>query len=638
MSDPFADLLSSFKGDSAQVSGQSTKNSSLNELLDRNTPVMTPSPTPSSWRDNISKSTVERKKQLHNDLLDDFLGQDSKLVNPLVRDSNGQSDVVVNNTQTLPKDDLDMVFEAFHSSASSLKPEVHSSQGGVISESAENVVDEVKDMEIAQLMSLGVSLGKAIEYYERGILYDDLVSRRKHDRKEIDNKNYGLLFDERQSKTFNVSSLASNLFSMGKDFIEDTLKPKERLEAAKNSFSSEITSRSQRKGDSFNQEYHAASLASEFAPLSLAGQLPNKEGSPITIQKERSSIPERTHQHSNRQDSTLAPIATASITPEKSAEETLLDFDGDHSVSEGVQGRLSAMEMESFTEFKEKGIRLFKAGNYHGALSEFEKSLNCLPREHPLRIVSLSNIIACQSKLGEHINGLKSIDLALGLLGSNIYSDVVIENTSPQKTYRQMATKIQIKHAEIQENMENYENALKIYSELLNNNVLGTNVLDGKRRCERIVYPEKFKAKPYVNNNKPPLPSNSCQSAPIANSIAVKMVKEQNKNIMKIEDERYRLHETVEQKIHVWSSGHEFDLRYLLSNLDSLLQWTEWKSVSSSDLVLPKKVKICYLKAISRTHPDKLPSNIKTENIMIAENVFMILNKAWEKFKVENHM
>ena len=60
-----------------------------------------------------------------------------------------------------------------------------------------------------------------------------------------------------------------------------------------------------------------------------------------------------------------------------------------------------------------------------------------------------------------------------------------------------------------------------------------------------------------------------------------------------------------------------------------------------TDLVLDNKVKIYYMKAVAKTHPDKINSNESTENKMIANGVFITLNEAWEhlrKVKVCNYI
>lgn len=57
-----------------------------------------------------------------------------------------------------------------------------------------------------------------------------------------------------------------------------------------------------------------------------------------------------------------------------------------------------------------------------------------------------------------------------------------------------------------------------------------------------------------------------------------------------------------------------------------------------TDLVLDKKVKITYLKAVAKVHPDKLGNNVTTEQKMIANGVFITINEAWETYKKMNNI
>jgi hypothetical protein len=51
---------------------------------------------------------------------------------------------------------------------------------------------------------------------------------------------------------------------------------------------------------------------------------------------------------------------------------------------------------------------------------------------------------------------------------------------------------------------------------------------------------------------------------------------------------------------------------------------------------MANKVKIAYMKAIAKTHPDKLPQDASTEVRLIAGLVFSTLNESWDKFKADN--
>lgn len=53
-------------------------------------------------------------------------------------------------------------------------------------------------------------------------------------------------------------------------------------------------------------------------------------------------------------------------------------------------------------------------------------------------------------------------------------------------------------------------------------------------------------------------------------------------------------------------------------------------------MIQPAKVKVKYMRAVSKLHPDKLSRGTGVKEEMIAAAVFSALNNAWEAFKVEN--
>lgn len=63
-----------------------------------------------------------------------------------------------------------------------------------------------------------------------------------------------------------------------------------------------------------------------------------------------------------------------------------------------------------------------------------------------------------------------------------------------------------------------------------------------------------------------------------------------------------------------WKKGKETNIRALLSSLDTIL-WDEfkgdWKPVNLSELITPSQVKIRYMKAIGKLHPDKVSFYLK---------------------------
>ncbi|KAJ3378718.1 hypothetical protein HDU84_007339 [Entophlyctis sp. JEL0112] len=104
------------------------------------------------------------------------------------------------------------------------------------------------------------------------------------------------------------------------------------------------------------------------------------------------------------------------------------------------------------------------------------------------------------------------------------------------------------------------------------------------------------------------------------------------------EEEKFRIKESVEAKskrqIDAWKRGKEQNLRALLSSLDMVL-WPEleWKTIGLSELITEAQVKVKYMKAVSKVHPDKLKQGTSVEHRLTANEVFGTLNRAWDAFK-----
>jgi len=70
---------------------------------------------------------------------------------------------------------------------------------------------------------------------------------------------------------------------------------------------------------------------------------------------------------------------------------------------------------------------------------------------------------------------------------------------------------------------------------------------------------------------------------------------------------KFAMKDDIDNIIFAWKKGKEDNLRALLSSLDKVL-WPElgWEGANLSDLITPQKVKIKYMKAVGRVHPDKV--------------------------------
>jgi hypothetical protein len=88
---------------------------------------------------------------------------------------------------------------------------------------------------------------------------------------------------------------------------------------------------------------------------------------------------------------------------------------------------------------------------------------------------------------------------------------------------------------------------------------------------------------------------------------AVKRLRLANAAADKADDEKFALTDAVDARLTAWKGGKADNLRALLQSMDNVLwEGAGWKKVGMSDLVMPNKVKIIYMKAIGKVHPDKV--------------------------------
>ncbi|KAI0463437.1 hypothetical protein LJB42_003464 [Komagataella kurtzmanii] len=307
-----------------------------------------------------------------------------------------------------------------------------------------------------------------------------------------------------------------------------------------------------------------------------------------------------------------------------------------------IDANIGSIQLDSFNESKSSGNALFKNGDFPNALIKYQESLKQLPSNHPLSIVAYSNLATCHFKLGDYKETLSNCKSGLTIIESLDNFSISNLNQLKLKDYdkpiKAFWIKLVTKKAEALEHLEKFNEALDTYNLLVTNGETSKDILDGKRRCLNILNP-----KPASKRTSRPAPSSSpsplTSKANYKSSHAINRLKQQSLESEKEEKEKFVLRDAVETKVNAWKNGKEDNLRALLSSLHTIL-WSEsnWKEVSMSDLVLTKKVKLTYMKACARTHPDKIPSNVTTEQKLIAQNVFVVLNQAWDKFKKSNNI
>ncbi|OLN86851.1 UBA domain-containing protein 7 [Colletotrichum chlorophyti] len=298
---------------------------------------------------------------------------------------------------------------------------------------------------------------------------------------------------------------------------------------------------------------------------------------------------------------------------------------------------MTAAAVQQSTKHRLDGTAHFKRGDYGAAHSSYSSSLAVIPPTHPLAIVILTNRALTALKNGEPKLAVEDADAALKVIGPSGGQDEQVtvvgdKGGEERRDMRDLYGKALSRKAEALEQMERWGDAHAVWSTCVKNGVGGATAISGRQRCQSALAP-KPKPKP-----KPAAASRPRTAATPAKSFeAVERLRKQNQAAAKEDDEKFALSEKVDAKIAAWRDGKRDNLRALIGSLDQVL-WENsgWKKVGLHELVMANKVKIHYMKAIAKCHPDKLPQDASTEVRLIAATVFSTLNESWDKFKAEN--
>lgn len=166
-----------------------------------------------------------------------------------------------------------------------------------------------------------------------------------------------------------------------------------------------------------------------------------------------------------------------------------------------------------------------------------------------------------------------------------------------------------MRKAEALEQMERWKDAGDVWKLCVEHGVGASTAIQGRQRCEKALAPKPRAATPRPTPK--PKPKSALQDLSAAgseqDSEAVKRLREQHKEAEKADDEKFALSDKVEQRIGHWRDGKRDNLRALIGSLDAVMwEGAGWKKVGMHELVQNNKVKIHYMKAIGKTHPDKV--------------------------------
>ncbi|KAG8628382.1 hypothetical protein KVT40_004255 [Elsinoe batatas] len=292
---------------------------------------------------------------------------------------------------------------------------------------------------------------------------------------------------------------------------------------------------------------------------------------------------------------------------------------------------------------RSKGTEAYKRGDYDAAHQAYASALTGIPSSHPVRIVILSNRSLTAIKTGDPKSAISDADEALALIGPAKGENESIDlGSEGMKNMRDFYGKALSRKAEALEALERWADAALVWKDAVESGVGGVVAARGRERCIKAANPTKPSPKPVARPAARPAArpiAGATTATPGASQEAVKKLRAQNAAADKLDDERFALGDTVTAKIEAWKGGKADNLRALLGSLENVLwEGAGWKKVGMAELIQTNRVKIVYMKAIAKVHPDKIPQDATTEQRMISGSVFSTLNEAWDKFKAENGM
>lgn len=300
---------------------------------------------------------------------------------------------------------------------------------------------------------------------------------------------------------------------------------------------------------------------------------------------------------------------------------------------------LNQFQASDYETSKDKATELFRVGDYDTAHGAYTRCLESLPEKHELRLVINSNLALTLIKTGNYKQAKTCCDEALQLVTEDDLQDYAY--LINEKSIKSWYIKLLSRKAESLEMLESFPEALESYMELISKyGVTDKKIMEGRRRVNHIMNPPKPKPRAASPAKAPSKPKKPIQTE---NNDNLRRIQKQHEDTRKQEEMKFNLHDDIQARIFAWSNGKEDNIRTLLMSLDDIipaklgLPFATTKKLTINDLMLPKKVKINYMKVISSIHPDKL-THLELEDKMVCEAVFITLNKAWDIFKEQNGM
>ena len=276
--------------------------------------------------------------------------------------------------------------------------------------------------------------------------------------------------------------------------------------------------------------------------------------------------------------------------------------------------------LSSSSSYRQKGSDAYKRGDHNAAHELYSRALTLLPGDHPVRIVILCNRALTSIKIGDPKAAITDADTALKIVGpgKGLAETISPSRAEGSKDMKEFYGKALMRKAEALESLEKWADASVVWQEAIQAGAGGSISIQGRDRCEKARRPRTTSSSTSKTSGTRPAPKPkpsalrdlSGRSGGM-DSQAVQKLRAANAAEKRSDDEKFALADQVDSRLAAWKGSKSDNLRALLGSLDKVL-WPEagWVPVGMSDLVMANKVKIVYMKAIAKVHPDKVSSDL----------------------------
>jgi tetratricopeptide (TPR) repeat protein len=312
---------------------------------------------------------------------------------------------------------------------------------------------------------------------------------------------------------------------------------------------------------------------------------------------------------------------------------------------------VSPAALQSLHAERQRGSESFRRGDYAAAHACYTRALAALPPGgHPLAILLLCNRALANLKIGDAKAAAADADAALATIGpSQGHGESITLGggggggagsgaDSGNKDMREFYAKALTRRAEALEQLEKWGDAAQAWRAVLEAGFGGASGIQARDRCERAATagaggssaraqaPTATTTPAAIVGQKPKPAATAAaaasasaassrpraavsRSANAAAAEAVQKLRQANRAAERADEEKFALADAVDAKLAAWKAGRQDNIRALLVSLDSVL-WPEcgWSKVGMHQLVAANKVKVIYMKGISKVHPDKASS------------------------------